>query len=127
MVDVRFFWGLGEPELSPAATHRWNVAYQAPVVQEPGIPVPVPAAVAPLAQHFHEAGRVHALPAMRLVRGDRRRRLVERGEAAEPGRCGSGFWGGQRPSLADYVRGPAATPRRARRQSVLMLPTLCRG
>ena len=26
--------------------------------------------------------------------------------------------------MADYVRGPAATPRRARRQSVLMLPTL---
>ena len=35
--------------------------------------------------------------------------------------CGSGFWGGQRPSLADYVRGPRSPGRRRR---VLMLPTL---
>src|SRR5215813_8125801 len=42
-------------------------------------------------------------------------------------RCGiapEGSWGERCPSLADYVRGPAPTPRANRRRSVLMLPTL---
>src|SRR5215831_20542333 len=44
-----------------------------------------------------------------------------RKEAADV-HCGIGPCGVPRPSLADYVRGLAATPRRARRRSVLMLP-----
>ena len=38
--------------------------------------------------------------------------------------CGSGFWGGQRPSLADYVAGAGARGRGERRRRVLVLPTL---
>jgi hypothetical protein len=38
--------------------------------------------------------------------------------------CGSGSWGGQRPSMGDYVTGTGARGRGERRRRVLMLPTL---
>ncbi len=40
-----------------------------------------------------------------------RRRLGEHVGAPAQADCGSGSSGGPRPSLADYVRGPAAPPR----------------
>jgi hypothetical protein len=39
-------------------------------------------------------------------------------------RCGSGSWGGQRPSMGDYVTGTGARGRGERRRRVLMLATL---
>jgi len=47
------------------------------------------------------------------------------GRYADELRCGIGASSGRRPSVADYVRGPAATlEATAARRSVLMLPTL---